>query len=295
MKRLIVNADDFGLTHGVNAGIIRAFKDGILTSATLMANGDAFDDAVELARANPELGVGCHLAAVGGRPVSAANEINSLVSDDGRLPATLSELMIKIARGKVQIKDIEREFASQVERAIRAGITPTHLDTHKHTHTHPRVMKAVAKVAREFNIKCVRNPFESVFAAAAVGPAARARRKVYLKQCAMSAAIAPRAARFKRMAREHGLIAPDHFRGVRLTGLLDSEAVCNIIRSLSEGVTELMCHPGVYDDALERERTRLKQERERELEALIDPAVRRAIDEWRIKLINYREMAKNHV
>ncbi|MGA9768294.1 MAG: ChbG/HpnK family deacetylase [Blastocatellia bacterium] len=295
MRKLIVNADDFGFTRGVNTGIMRAFEEGILTSATIMANGDAFEDAVRLARANPSLGIGCHLAIIGGRPVAPVDDVSSLVDDDGRLPGTLTDLMKMLLRKRVQIKAVEREFSAQVERCVRAGITPTHLDSHKHSHTHPLVMKALARVAVQFGIACVRNPFERVFAPARTGMVARARRPVYLKQYAMSAAIAPRALSFKRLARAHGLKAPDYLCGVRLTGLLDSEAVRCVIESLKEGTTELMCHPGLHDEELERAHTRLKRERQQELEALIDPATQKCADEQGVKLINYREFAESYV
>ncbi len=295
MKKLIVNADDFGFTRGVNAGIIRAFKSGVLTSTTIMANGDAFDDAAELARANPRLGVGCHLVIVGGRPVAPAREVASLVNGDGQLPRTLTELMRMLIGGKVRVEEIEREFRAQIERVVRSGITPTHLDSHKHAHTHRGVMQALARVAVEFGIPCVRNPFERVFARPRVAGAAQAARPVYLKQYAMTAAVAPRAFSFKRLARGHGLKTPDHFCGVRLTGLLDGEAMRSVIKSLKEGTTELMCHPGVYDQDLESARTRLKREREREMEALIDPATLRCADEEGVSLISYREFRESYV
>ena len=133
MKRLIVNADDFGFTRGVNVGIVRAYKTGIVTSTTIMANGDAFEDAVELARANPGLGVGCHLAIVGGRRVARPSEARSLVDGEEVLPATLTQLVIKLARGSVSTDEIVREFRSQLERVMLTGIKPTHLDTHKHS------------------------------------------------------------------------------------------------------------------------------------------------------------------
>jgi hopanoid biosynthesis associated protein HpnK len=295
MKRLIVNADDFGFTRGVNAGIERAFKSGVLTSATIMANGDAFEDAVEIARANPGLGIGCHLAVVGGRPVAPASEVASLLDGRGMLPRTLTELMKMLVRGRARAEEIEREFRAQVERVVRAGITPTHLDSHKHTHTHASVMRAMARVAVEYGIACVRNPFERVFAPARTGRAARGKRPVYLKQYAMSAAIAPRAPHFKRVARDHGLKTPDYFCGVRLTGLLDGEAMRGVIESLKDGTTELMCHPGIYDEELEGASTRLKRERERELEALTDPATSLCAREHGVKLISYREFAESHV
>jgi hopanoid biosynthesis associated protein HpnK len=290
MKRLIVNADDFGFTRGVNAGIARAFKAGVVTSATVMANGDAFEDAVEVARANAGLGLGCHLSAVGGRPVAPARDVASLLDGNGMLPATLTQLMIKLARGQVRGGDIESEFRAQVGRVVAAGIAPTHLDSHKHSHTHPHVMRALARVAREFGIRSVRNPFESLFAPAHAGATARARRAAYLKQCAMTAAVSVRAMSFKRLAREYGLRTPDYFFGARLTGLLDGEAIRGMIKSVRQGTTELMCHPAVYDPELERAGTRLKRERERELEALTDPALRRFIDEEGVQLISYRDL-----
>jgi len=293
MKRLIVNADDFGFTRGVNAGILRAFESGILTSATLMANGDAFDEAVTMARANPQLGVGIHLVAVGGRPLAPASEIASLVDRDGLLPRTLTDLIKRLARGRVRVEHLEREFAAQVERVRHAGITPTHFDSHKHAHTQPLVMTALARVANAFGVRAVRNPFESWRAPVITGVAARARRGIYLKQVVMSATVAVRARTFHRLVREHGLQAPDFFCGVRLTGLLDAEAARRIIEALRDGTTELMCHPAVYDDELERAATRLKRQRQRELEALSDDRVRRAIATEQVRLINYQEFVEH--
>ncbi|HXJ16101.1 MAG TPA: ChbG/HpnK family deacetylase, partial [Candidatus Polarisedimenticolia bacterium] len=162
MKELIVNADDFGLTRGVNEGIVRASQEGILTSATLMANGPAFEDAVDRARQCPRLGVGCHLALVGGRVVAPREKIPSLADRDGRLPRSIGVLMAKLSTGLVRTKDIEAEFRAQIEKICRAGIEPTHLDTHKHSHAHPLVTSALGRVAREFGIARVRNPVENL-------------------------------------------------------------------------------------------------------------------------------------
>jgi hopanoid biosynthesis associated protein HpnK len=285
MKKLIVNADDFGYTRGVNAGIARAYKTGIVTSTTIMANGDAFEDAVELARANPGLGVGCHLALIGGRPVAEPSRVSSLVDDDGALAPTLTQLVFKLTRGLISTDEIASEFRAQVDRVARAGIQPTHLDTHKHSHTHPLVMKALTRVAAEFGIGCVRNPFEGVFATSRLRNLTN---WAYLKQFALSAAIQPGAIQFKRLVRRHGLKTPDRFLGVGLTGMLDSSAIRSMMESLRPGTAELMCHPGVYDDDLDRAPTRLKREREKELEALSDLSLRRFAEEHGVELINYR-------
>jgi hopanoid biosynthesis associated protein HpnK len=287
MKRLIVNADDFGFTRGVNRAVVRGFKTGIVTSATIMANGEAFEDAMELARDNPGLGVGCHLAVVGGRPVAPATEISSLMDSAGMLPATLTKLIVKLARGSITTDDLVREFRAQVQRVVSAGIVPTHFDTHKHSHVHPQVAEALARVATEFGIKRIRNPFESVFS---LGWPSALLQWAYLKQCVLSAVISPGEIQFKGLASKHALKTPERLFGVKLTGMLDSKAIRSIMESLGEGTAELMCHPGEYDDDLDRAHTRLKGERERELEALCDPSLSQLAERLGIELINYREL-----
>jgi len=287
MKRLIINADDFGFTRGVNRGIVSGFTTGIVTSATLMSNGDSFEDAIEMAHDNPGLGVGCHLAVVGGRPVAPVSEVSSLVDPGGKLPSTLTKLMIKLARGSVPTDELVREFCAQIQLEIFAGIVPSHLDTHKHSHIHPRVLEALARAAGEFGIKCIRNPFERILS---LKRPSRLSPLAYMKQWVLSAAISPGEIGFKEITRRYGLKTPDRFFGVKLTGMLDSTAIRSIMESLGEGTAELMCHPGEYDDDLERAHTRLKGERQRELEALCDPDLRPLAERLGIELINYREL-----
>ena len=285
MKRLIINADDFGFTRGVNNGIVQAHKQGIVTSTTIMANGQAFNEAVELARENPGLGVGCHLSIVGGRPVAPATQIRSLLESDGSLPPTLTRLALKLTRRAVPPEQIVIEFRAQLERITRCGIKLTHVDTHKHSHTHPQVMKALAIAAGEFGIKCVRNPFENVFARVGLAGVAN---WSFVKQSALSAAIQPSVIQFKRVIRKAGFETPNRFFGVKLTGMLDSMAIRSMMEAPWEGTAELMCHPGIYDEELEQARTRLKRERERELEALCDPSLRLIAERHGIELIDYR-------
>jgi predicted glycoside hydrolase/deacetylase ChbG (UPF0249 family) len=145
--RLIVNADDFGFTRDVNAGIVEAHRNGILTATTLMANGEAFDDAVALAHAHPSLDVGCHLVLVQGRSVADPSR---------ELPRTLQDLLKAVIRRELPLY---REASAQLNKLVAAGIKPTHIDTHKHTHLLPPVMDVVAKLAREFEIPWVRRRF----------------------------------------------------------------------------------------------------------------------------------------
>lgn len=285
MKRLIVNADDFGYTRGTNAGIIRGFRDGIITSTTIMANGAAFENAVDHAKENPTLGVGVHLVLVGEASVEPARMIPSLASSEGRLPATLGELIRKLFAGAVRGEDLARELRAQIGKVFRAGIRPTHLDSHKHTHSHPKVMEQVAQVAEEFGIRRVRKPFEdtSVLLWPGVGGSWSS-----LKRRTMALLAQTQAPHFKKLARAHGIHTPDRLCGLAATGHLDRNAVLSMIASLPEGVNELMCHPGEYDEELERSSTRLKKERQRELDALTDVAVRTTIAQQGIELIDYR-------
>ncbi len=160
MKQLIVNADDFGYTRGVNRAIMDGHRCGIITSASLMANGAAFDDAVELAATEPGLDIGCHLNLVEGPPLSPPAGIPHLVGSGGKFHS-LSRLALRLVAGAVPAAELERECSAQIEKLLRAGIQPSHLDTHKHTHLHPRVAAAVAAAARRYSIGWIRRPFEN--------------------------------------------------------------------------------------------------------------------------------------
>lgn len=285
MKELIVNADDFGFTRGVNAGIIRGFRDGIITSTTVMGSGAAFQDAIDSAKENPELGVGCHLMLVDGVPVEKAEAIPSLVDSEGNLPKTVTALTARLMSGVIRTEDIANELRAQVTKVLKAGITPTHLDSHKHTHSHPRVMEQVLRVADEFGIRYVRKPFES---AGALVKSAFADGWGSFKQSAKALASRTATPQFEKLARSHGIRTPDYFWGVGATGRLNRESLLSMLESMREGLNELMCHPGFYDDDLERSRTRLKRERETELDALTDPVIRAAIKVQGVKLMDYR-------
>ena len=287
MKELILNADDFGLTKGVNERIIRAHREGILTSATLMATGPAFDDAIARARANPALGIGCHLVLTGGFAVAPREEIPSLVDANGRLPKSLGIFVTRVSSGRIRTKDIERELRAQIEKIRRAGIEPTHLDTHKHTHAHPRVMNVLGRLARELGITRVRKPVEnlrdswrSMHVEAAVSP----------MQLAASAAVRAVSSRFTAISRKYGLRSPDCFLGLAMTGRMGTEVLCHLIDTVPDGRTEIMLHPGICDAELKATGSRLQQQRQMELESLLAPEAKRSVERLHVRLISYREL-----
>jgi len=261
--RLIVNADDFGFTHDVNEGIIDAHRNGILTATTLMANGDAFENAVTLARENPSLDVGCHLVLVQGR---------SVADRDRELPTSVTELARALFQRKLPVYE---ELLAQVRRIVRAGIRPTHLDTHKHTHLLPPVLDAVARLAHEFRIPWVRRPFDF-----GIDRAAR------ITKSAVAVGMRVTRPRFARALKE--IRTTDHFAGFQITGTLREANLIATLERLPEGLTEFMCHPGKLGPELRAARTRLKESRELELAALKSLAVRDVISRRGIELVNYR-------
>ena len=260
MIRLAVNADDFGLTRDVNDGIAAAHREGILTSTTLMANGPAFDHAVELARRNPTLDIGCHLTLIGGEALTG-----------GALPDSVPALLAALAQRRIPIYE---ELSAQVSKILATGIQITHLDTHKHTHIAPPVLRAVARVAREFKILWVRRPFD--FASILPVP--------------MTVRLAHSLMRTQQ-GRFHAILAgcrcTDHFIGFELTGRLGVDQMVDTLRRLPPGFTELMVHPGYCRDELRRAPTRLKESRQRELDALVSPRVRDVLQERGILLSGF--------
>ena len=265
-KRLIVNADDFGFTPDVNEGIVEAHRGGILTATTLMATGDAFDDAVRLARAVPSLDIGCHLVLVGGA---------SLISGKA-FPRTVGQLLAALARRQIRPHE---ELRAQAKRIVDAGIQPTHLDTHKHTHVAPAVLEAVVRVSEEFGIRWVRRPFDFPLQAS-VPPILRLTNR----------ALGLFRRRFHRVLAQHRCRTTDHFAGFQYTGRLRSAELVELLNLLPGGTTELMCHPGKCGPALRRAHTRLKESREAELEALTAAEVRAALARSGIELTNYRQL-----
>jgi len=287
MRDLILNGDDFGLTSGVNQGIIQAHREGILTSATLMANGPEFEDAVALARQNASLGVGVHLVLIGGRPVTPPEQVASLLDGEGNLPRSLPALVARVTAGLIRAEHMEKELRAQIERVRAAGIEPTHLDTHKHTHAHPRVMESVARVARDCGIARIRRPFENLRDS---WNFARGQRVASATQLASAAAARLASGPFDAICRRYGLRTPGRFLGLALTGRISAAVLRAMIDTVSEGSTEIMLHPAICDPELAQTGSRLQMQRQTELAALLAAEPRHTLAQRDIRLITYREV-----
>ncbi len=268
VRRLIVNADDFGFTRDVNRGIVEAHLRGILTATTLMANGDAFDDAVRLAHEHPTIDVGCHLVLVQGTSLLRAGTL---------LPSSVSELIQAVLLRRI---DPYAELKPQIERILQAGIDPLHLDTHKHTHLLPPILDAVARLSQEYKIPWVRRPFDLPLEAGHVPWSKRA----------LNRGLRIVRSRLHRKLAQHGCRTTDNFAGFQWTGRYRAEQLIALLDLLPEGSTEFMTHPGYCTNELRSSPTRLKESREEELRALTDERVKTALSRADIILLGYRNL-----
>lgn len=275
-RRLIVNADDFGLSAGVNRGILEAHAAGVVTSASLMVNTAAFAVAAAAARQAPSLSVGLHLNLTVGAPVSPPQTVPSLCGRDGRL-LPLRNLVTRAFTGRLVASEVERECAAQMARARAAGVRLTHLDGHLHAHALPGVWAPVVAAARAAGIDIVRVPLEPALSIAWRPLAA-------VGQVLLNAA--------HRLATREGVVPrhAQHFRGFALTGRRDfAEGLLTLLDRLEPGVTELMVHPG-YPDAELAQWARYVSGRERELAALVSPEVRARLKRGDIELVGFGEL-----
>ncbi len=292
MKRLVVNADDFGLTENTNRGIAEAHRRGILSSATLLANGVAFDSAVELARGSPELGVGIHLNLTNGRPISDHSFVPSLVDHNGHFSGGPATLARRILARRVCLAEVERELAAQIEKVQASGITATHLDGHKHVHMLPGVFPIVVRLAQRYRVAGVRVAIERTVGLGRMLQSHAGAAGKILMQYLQGRALALLALDCREHLRQAELASSMYFFGITQTGFLDAAELHALLWNLPEGTSELMCHPGYADDALQHTGTRLVEQRERELQALTQPETRKLVAALGIQLVNYRGLIR---
>jgi predicted glycoside hydrolase/deacetylase ChbG (UPF0249 family) len=263
--RLILNADDFGLTRGINRAVAELHAAGALTSATLMANGPAFDDAIAIARTNPTLGVGCHIVLTDGTPICTPESIPTLIGPDGKnFRASLGGFFLAAMLGKISEADIAREATAQIQRLQNAGINITHLDTHKHTHILPRVARPLLAAGERAGIRAIRNPFEQSWSLR-IGRSNRLR----IAQVALMRLLRPSFIRLPQI-RSGVVRTTDGTIGVSATGRLDAGALRKALAVIPDGLWEVVCHPGYNGADLDAITTRLRGARDIERLALLE-------------------------
>jgi len=280
VSRLIINADDFGLTSGVNRAIVELHREGVLTSTTLMARAGATPEAIRLALATPTLGVGCHVVLVDGRPVLPPDDVPSLVEKHtGCFPSSLAAFLARLFTGRVRSAEIESEAAAQIALLQDAGLRLTHIDTHKHTHMFPPVLEPLLRAARKAGIGAVRNPFEPEWAV-------RVTPRAPLLRTAEVIALRRLGPFFRRILARARFTTTDGTIAVAGTGTFNADTVRALLGEMPEGTWELVTHPGYNDVDLEKIRTRLRDSRDAERMALA------AVREFpSIDLVSFAELA----
>ena len=274
MKRLIVSADDFGLTEGINNGIIESFNKGIVTSASLMVNMPSFEGSVNLAQSNPDLAIGIHLNLVKGRPLQPISSVPSLVNKVGVF-YTLPEFIRRLLFGKIILQEVERELRCQVEKTLAANLMVTHLDSHRHFHIYPSILKIIIKLANKYGINKIRCP-------RSVSNSPRS-----LKELTLTCLSWKSLSVFNKNNIKHN---QSFFDLVRIETAKDPfSALARFCKGLRQGVTELDCHPGFITEELDGIEATIHN-REKQIEILTNPDIAELFQKYDIKLISYDDI-----
>jgi hopanoid biosynthesis associated protein HpnK len=290
VRRLIINADDFGFTSGVNRAIAEAHSNGVVTSATLMACGSAFTEAAQLAKTLPQLSVGCHVVLIDGVPMLPSEQVPTLI-DDQRTPSHfrdgLKTFAARALTRRFNPADIEAEAAAQIRQVEAAGITVSHVDTHKHTHLFPAILRPLLRAASACGVGAIRNPFGPRFPLRSTNLLAK---PGFWARYAQVRVLHRFAGKFREAVDREGFVTPDGTLGIEVTGALDESLFRAIAESIPEGTWEFVCHPGYNDAALRAANTRLRESRETELRVLTLPGAREMLTQQGIELISYRDL-----
>jgi len=292
VKNLIVNADDLGWTDGVNRGILEAFHHGIVTSTSLLANGAAFAGGVEAARSAPGLGVGVHLNLSDGPPIADRETVTSLLNSNGEFAGGPENLLLRRARGGLSLAEVESEWDAQIQKVRDEGIAPTHLDGHKHVHMLPGLFEIALRLAKRHNISAIRVALEASSLRAALSAGSKQHAGVVMKQGVQARGLKLLARDAHEQTERAGISTADYFCGIAQTGELTREGVEQLVKNLPDGTTELMCHPGYMDSALQKTATRLQGSRQTELQILTDTGIRNLVASLGIRLIDYGFVAQ---
>lgn len=283
MKRLIVNADDFGIHDIVNDGIIEGHEKGILTSTSLLASGDAFDHAVAAARTLPGLGIGIHAALVGGlKPQSKRSEVSTLLTSDGVFVNDYKEFIKRLYKGEVNLNEVYTELDAQFQKIGATNLPITHVDSHQHMHVLPQILPIVVALMKKYKIRKMRIPEETPFFLNCVYHPVRIAGKLGLSHFAN---------RSKKLANSFYISYPRYFWGMINGGNMCENALLSIINKVGSrtGTHEIMVHPGTTNAILRGEFS-WGYHWEEELKALTSDLVMNRINEKQIQLINFKDL-----
>jgi predicted glycoside hydrolase/deacetylase ChbG (UPF0249 family) len=256
-----------------------------------MANGAAFPEAVQGANQHPRLSVGCHVVLIDGDPVLDSVNTPSLVEPNrqqARFRSSLKTFALRAVTGQIDAGEIQAEVTAQIRKLQSAGITVSHVDTHKHTHIFPAILRPMLRAAAACGVKAMRNPF---------GPRRPLRggqllaRPNLWTRWAEGRLLRTFSGKFREAVVRQGFATPDGTLGIEVTGTLDETLFHAIAKSIPDGTWEFVCHPGYNDADLKAANTRLRESRETELRVLTLPGAREMLAQNGIELISYRDLA----
>ncbi len=267
-RRVILTADDFGLSDSVNEGIERAHRDGVLTHASLMVAGAAAEDAVRRARRMPRLRVGLHVVVVEGRAVLPAADIPALVDARGWFSSDQRRLGLRYFFSLPARRQLEAEITAQFAAYAATGLVLDHADAHKHMHLHPTVGRLLLRIGQTFGLPRIRVPAEPPRVLAACGGRAGVGARALHAWCGV----------LRRQARAAGVAAPDAVFGLTWSGHMTEHRLLRLLANLPDGSNEIYFHPAARRDAA-LAALMPDYEHEAELAALLSPATRAAVGE----------------
>ena len=280
-KQLIINADDFGIHPAVNEAVRKAAIEGILTSTSLMAGGDAFDEAVEMARSMPSLGIGVHLTLVGGiKPVLPPSEVPSLTWDNGVFCHDYGKLIVRDLEGKISLSEVYAEWDAQIQKIMNTGLPVTHMDGHQHMHMWPHFYPIARDLAKKYHISCMRVPDEDVLFGMKDG---------HIIRWAAKNGLSLLSRMHRPDLKKNHIRTNDHFFGMLYGGHLSPERFAKFILQTKPGITEIMCHPSADTRAME-DTFHWGYHGEDELAGLLADINRELIAKKQISLISYRDV-----
>lgn len=281
-RRLIVNADDFGMSEEVNEAVVRAFKEGVLTSTSLMVTGAAFEEAVRLAKENPGLAVGIHLVTVVGRSALPHREIPALVDSEGNFSNNPTLAGLKYYFSPQARRELRKELAAQFEKFRSTGLALSHIDGHLHLHVHPVIFNAALELGAKHGCRRMRVPVEERRLALAFDGAGAVQKTVH------TLLFGGLAGYMKGKLQTRGFSFPKRVYGNLQSGHMSERYFLYALDNLTAGTSEIYFHPAAYSD----DRVLASGERQclLELEALTSKRVKKRIEELSVKLTNYFEI-----
>ena len=280
LRYIIINADDFGRHAEINRAVEEGLVHGCLRSATVMPGGAAFAGAIDIARRHEELGLGVHFTLVDGHPILPPEEIPSLLGSEGDFLPDHTALLKRYLKGGVNLEEVRRELAAQLQKIEATGIPISHVDSHQHMHTLPGIIDIVLDLAARAGIRAVRTPRTPLFAGA-FGGLGQLVGRLGLSTLARLAAC---------KAHRRGLLTPDNFAGIVAGEAVSEGELLHLIAHLPQGTTEVMMHPGMKNDVLQED-SGWQHDFEAELAAILSPRVGEALRKAEVEPVNFRHLS----